>query len=389
MKIVLIAPSYLPARRANTVQVLKMAQALTVLEHDVLVLVPGSSPEIEGGWEGVSHHYGLQYPFAIEWLPTNPCFRQYDYALKSVFHARRWKADLIYTRLLQAGALASFLGMDTLFELHHLPPGSTGPWLFRRFLKGRGARALVVITQALEEAITPQVRLLNPILSIIVAPDGVDLARYENLPVSTAARQSLPSTFNFQPSTFIAGYTGHLYAGRGINLILAAAAQLPGVTFLLVGGEPADVERIRAEAQSRGLVNVILTGFLPNAELPLYQAACDLLLMPYQRKLATSSGSDTSTFFSPMKVFEYMACGRPIISSDLPVLREVLNERNAVLLPPEDVEDWAAAIRELQVNPEKGRVFAEQAQRDAQQFSWEKRAKLLLSGVGGTADKRG
>ena len=75
-----------------------------------------------------------------------------------------------------------------------------------------------------------------------------------------------------------------------------------------------------------GIKNVHLTGFVPNEELPLYQAACDILLMPYEEAIAGSSGGDTARFASPMKAFEYMAAGRPILSSDLPVFREVLDE---------------------------------------------------------------
>ena len=93
-----------------------------------------------------------------------------------------------------------------------------------------------------------------------------------------------------------------------------------GWNFLIVGGEPQDVENLRQRVRVIGLKNVILTGFVPNARLPLYQAACDVLLMPYQRQVAASSGGDIARYLSPMKLFEYMACERPIISSDLPVL---------------------------------------------------------------------
>jgi glycosyltransferase involved in cell wall biosynthesis len=116
----------------------------------------------------------------------------------------------------------------------------------------------------------------------------------------------------------------------------------------------------------------------------MYQAACDVLLMPYQRKLATSSGSDTSGFFSPMKLFEYLACGRVILSSDLPVLREVLNESNSILLPPDDAGAWVSAIREAQSNRYQYQALMKQASSDVQQYTWEERAKLLMAGVGST-----
>ncbi len=378
MKIALIAPTYLPARRANTIQVMKMAQALKALGQDVLVLVPGRDAGQPPPWHELAHHYGLQQRFDIEWLPTNPRLRSYDYGLKSVRRARQWGADLIYTRLPQSATYASFRGMPTIYEIHDWPQGTLGPWLLNRFLKGSGAQALVVITAALRDALTS--RFSPPkSLPVIVAPDGVDLERYQNLPASSEARQALPSVFHLSPSAFVAGYTGHLYPGRGAELILAIAAQLPEVAFLLVGGESKDVERLCDQIQSRGLENITLSGFIPNADLPLYQSACDILLMPYQKQVSASSGGDIAKYLSPMKLFEYLACERAILSSDLPVLREVLNPVNAVLLPSDDPDAWVTAIRDLQQNPEKRAQLSAQAQQDAQQYSWKARAEKIMA----------
>ena len=378
MKIALIAPTYLPARRANTIQVMKMAQALTILEHEILVVVPGKGSEQPPGWDELAHHYGLRQRFEIEWLPINSRLRSYDYGLKSVRRARQWGADLIYTRLPQSAAVASFLGIPTLYEVHDLPQGTLGPWLLARFLKGSGARALVVITAALSDAIKSGFSPPNSI-PLIVAPDGVDLARYQKNLSSEEARQALHAELCIPKSDFVVGYTGHLYPGRGVEQIIKIATQLPDVIFLLVGGEPNDVKRSREDARSRGLENILLTGFVPNADLPRYQSACDILIMPYQRQVSASSGGDIAKYLSPMKLFEYLACGRAILSSDLPVLQEVLNEGNTVLLPPDDTALWVAAIQDLRANPEKRAQLATQAKQDAQQYSWEARAKNILS----------
>jgi glycosyltransferase involved in cell wall biosynthesis len=379
MKIALIAPTYLPARRANTIQVMKMAQAFAMLDHAAVVFVPSrDAVHHPPTWAELARHYGLRQRFEIEWLSARPRLRRYDYGLAAVRRARSWGADLIYTRLPQAAVISGFLGISTIYEIHDLPQGSLGPWLLARFLKASGARALVVITAALREALASRFPPSTN-LPLIVAPDAVDLVRYRNLPSPTDARQSIQSKVRIPDSAFVAGYTGHLYAGRGSKLILQAAAQLPEVHFMLVGGDPVDVEYVRGEARSRALENVTLTGFIPNADLPRYQAACDVLLMPYQHQVSASSGGNIAPYLSPMKLFEYLACGRAILSSDLPVLREVLNPQNARLLPPEDVAAWAAAIRDLQANPEKRAALAVQAQKDAQQYSWEARAQRILA----------
>jgi glycosyltransferase involved in cell wall biosynthesis len=150
---------------------------------------------------------------------------------------------------------------------------------------------------------------------------------------------------------------------------------------LLVGGDPADVERVHRQVDERGLNNVTLTGFVPNADLPQYQAACDVLLMPYQRHVAASSGGDIARYLSPMKLFEYMACGRPIVSSDLPVLRETLNSDNAILLSPEDQDAWVLALQALQGDSLRREALGHRVRQDVEQYTWEARAQKILENL--------
>lgn len=382
MKIALAAPTQIPARRANTIQVMKMAQALVQIGHSVRLASPRYvPPETEPGWEELSRLYGLEQRFSVEWLDASRRLRGYDYGWKAMRWAQGWGADLLYTRLPQAAASASLLGMPVVMEVHDLPRGSMGRVAFKAFLRGRGARRLVVISHALVEDLAQMLGARRAAPFTLVLPDGVDLRRFDGLPGPQAARRMLPRIFGeaLPAERFTAGYTGHLYAGRGVELILRLAARLPQINFLLAGGEPGDVERVRREAA--GLANLHLTGFVPNSELPLFQAACEALLMPYQSRVTASSGGDIARYLSPMKVFEYLACGRAILSSNLPVLCEVLGPGNALLLPPEDENAWTAALLRLQKDPTLREDLAAQARRDSARFSWESRARSIIAGL--------
>ena len=386
MKIALVSPTHLPARRANTLQVMKMAQAMAGLGHVVRVAVPGF-PSEKVAWDDLAYLYGLQRQFPVEWLPVWSSMRRYDYGLRAVRWARGWGAELIYTRLPQAASLASLLGMATIYEVHDFPPGGAATWLFRRFSQGRGARRLVCITRALAADLADRLGAPDSSPFTVIAPDGVDLERYGDLPEPQRARQMFGETDQYlrllHPYRFVAGYTGHLYAGRGVELILELAARLPDVGFLVVGGEPDEAQALRSAVKSRRLENVIPVGFVPNAELPRYQACCDLFLMPYQRRVAASSGGDIARYLSPMKLFEYMACGRPILCSDLPVLREVLSPEIVVLLPPDDVEAWVGAIQSLLNDPARRRLLGELVRSEAKRYTWEARASQILEGIEG------
>jgi len=403
MKIAVIAPTEIPARRANTIQVIKMTQALTILGHEASLVSPfnpshkknldtykSSTTTLDphsSEWNTIAHHYGLKHYFPIKWLPSCPRWRSYDYSIRSIIWAKKWNVDILYTRLPQVAAIASILGMPTILEIHDLPQGKIAPSLFRLFMKGKGAERLVVITQALANDLEKKFSTLSSPPFTIIAPDGVDLERYTNLPTAVEARKKLfekyedSSTLLVSPSQFIAGYTGHLYPGRGTGLLLTLAANLPEIVFLIVGGESQDVTRLKAEINQQGLNNIILTGFIPNAELPLFQAACDVLLMPYQDHVSASSGGDIAQYLSPMKLFEYLASERPIISSDLLVLREILNPQNAVLIPVNDHQAWVNQLKKLKTDQKTRNELANQARQDAQLYTWEKRASCILEGI--------
>ncbi|HAV79018.1 MAG TPA: hypothetical protein DCX53_16835, partial [Anaerolineae bacterium] len=142
------------------------------------------------------------------------------------------------------------------------------------------------------------------------------------------------------------------------------------------GGKPDDVEAWKRRASSD---NVTFTGFIPNQILPLYQSAADVLLMPYGRSIMGSSGTaDSASVASPMKMFEYMAAGRAIITADLPVIREVLNEKNAVFCEPDDVEGWRLGIEGLLADEPRRLTLGKQALQDVGGYTWLARAEKIL-----------
>ena len=152
---------------------------------------------------------------------------------------------------------------------------------------------------------------------------------------------------------FTVGYSGHFYPGRGMELLTEIARLLPEVNFLWMGGRQEDIAPWQETLAEQSIHNVTITGFIPNSRLPLYQAAADVLVMPYGKKISGSSGGDISRVINPMKMFDYLAAGRPIIASEIPVFHEILTKETAIFCEPENAQDWAKAIQDLQDNPEK------------------------------------
>ncbi len=375
MRIACISTSRVPSRTANSIQLMKVCQSLVDLGHSVELWLPGQAER--PGWDELAGHYGIQGGFPIRSLPCRPALRGYDFSWRAVRSAQRSGAELLYVWPYQAAAFGSLLGVPTLLELHDRPSGAMGPLLFRLFLLGRGKRRVLYTTEGLRDSLPGWGRdRLQPPFGVR-APNGVELQRFTDLPAPAEARRAL----SLQDG-FTVGYAGQLYPGRGLELLLDLARRMPEIRFMWIGGETEAVEHWRIRASAEDLINLDIRGFVSNAELPKWLAACDVLTMPYQRRISVSSGGDTAASASPMKVFEYLAAGRAILSSDLPVLREVLTERNAILLEPEDVPAWEQALRSLIQDSARQRALAIQARADAAQYSWVRRAERALEGFG-------
>ncbi len=374
MIVACISASRVPSTTANSMQVMKACQAISQLGHEVHLFLPRHMHQLKN--VDLSSYYGLKTLFPIEYLSSHQSLNRYDFALWAVRKAHRIKADIAYVWLVQAGIFSLLANLPVIFELHGPPEGKFGPVLFRLFQKIRGNKRLLPITNALACQLQARFNLnLHDPHQVRTTPNGVDLERYTNLPDSTTARTLLSL-----PSALTVGYTGHLYPGRGMTMLTELARCFPRINFLWVGGRQPDIEAWRQRLASENIGNVIIIGFVENSQLPLYQAAADILLMPYESVISGSSGGNSSSYASPMKMFEYMACKRAIISSDLPVIREVLNPSNAMLCPPEEIDIWSQALGSLIYDEEKRQALAGQAWQDIQQYTWLERARKALDG---------
>jgi glycosyltransferase involved in cell wall biosynthesis len=373
MKIVCIATSRIPSDTANSIQVMKTSQALHQLGHEVVLIVPGHQTR---PWNELAAHYGLSStPFQVQWLPARNSLRRYDFCLGAVRLARQHEADLLYLWPLQASLIGLIYRLPLILELHGPPEGLLGPQLFRLLLRMQGSKRLCPITEALQRILERDYRTHLSADLCVVAPNAVDLERYSHLPERGDARRQL----NF-PQALTVGYTGHLYPGRGISLLLELARRHPDIQFAWIGGRPGDVSYWVSRLKREGVRNVLLPGFVDNIRLPLYQAAMDILLMPYEREIEGSGGGNSAEYCSPMKMFEYLASGRAIISSDLPPLREVLDEETAILCPPEDPEAWSEALGALIADPARANQLGASARRRADRYTWTARQERILAG---------
>ena len=386
MKIALITNSRIPSLTANSIQAMKVAQALMQLNHEVKMFAPKETeipnyeiPKRSGADELLITHYGLKLAPEIQFLLSIKGFKRLDFIFHAQNAAKKFGADLIYTWLPQSAVLGLWSGYPIVLEMHADNSGLLGAWWLGQFWKAKGKKLMTVTTQALKNALETSTKLkLNP-EAVLIAPNGVELERYDHLPSPSEARHQL----NLKQGLTV-GFTGHIYAGRGADLLFELAKQMPNVNFLWVGGTPELVEHWRNKLHEANSKNVTMTGFVKHDVIHLYQAASDILLMPYSSSISASSGQDIAEVINPMKMFEYMAAGRAIVSADLPSIREVLNEGNSVLigeLGSGRIGDWRLEIEKLLADESLRVKLGGQARRDVENFSWVKREEKILEKI--------
>lgn len=374
MKIAAITNSRIPSLTANSIQAMKVAQALMQLGHDVRMFAPAETEPASS--ELLITHYGLRITPRLELLPSEKHFKRFDFIFHAQRAAKRFNADLIYTWLPQSAVLGLWAGYPVVLEMHADVTGLMGAWWLRQFWKAKGHKLMTVTTSTLRNALERSTKLEFKDESVLIAPNGVELERYQNLPSPSEARRQL----NLKDGLTV-GFTGHIYPGRGADLLFELAKQMPNVNFLWVGGTPELVKHWRNKLNEANMTNVTMTGFVKHENIPLYQAAADVLLMPYSRSIEASSGQDIAEVINPMKMFEYMASGRAIVSADLPSIREVLNEGNAVLIGEigeKRIGGWRLEIEKLLADESLWAKLGNQAKKDVEQFSWVKREERVL-----------
>ncbi|HEX5473712.1 MAG TPA: glycosyltransferase family 4 protein [Vicinamibacterales bacterium] len=383
MRILYLADIRFPLERANGIQSMQTCYALAARGHRVTMIV---RPDTASPARDPFAFYGLpaSRDLSVERAPVSgsATMRRVGYLTFAAGRALgRARQDVVFTRdlgvasallrvpaafrppiVFEAHGVASLVSraLPTLVSTASPPSDAKLRRLDRRDARvWHAADGYVTITSGLAGELT---RRFGPRGRLAIVPDGVRL---------DAAPPSVPERSG--PLTI--AYAGHLYPWKGPDLVVEAVAELPGVRAVIVGGldaEP-DLARLRQHAAERGVADrVAFTGAVPPPEVAARLRAADVLVLPNPAS-AISTG-----FTSPLKLFEYMAAGRPIVAADLPSIREVLQpDVNAVLVPPGDARAIAAGVRRLADDRTLAERLAARALSDVSQYSWAARAQRL------------
>jgi len=374
-----------PTEKAHGFQVASVCQALARLGHTVTLLTPTVGNAIK---EDPLAYYGMPSSvFSVvrlqnfdalssRWVPGKLAFliamHSFRHALSAFLHLHH--TDLFYARTPQVLPPLLATGIPVVLELHTLPRMARRTFLMRC----RRCKAVICLTRTMRDVL---VTWGLDAKHILVEGDAVDLLRFRALP----HREEAKALWLIPHDRTVIGYIGSLVTvdalEKGARELLDAVALLRAqgrmVFGWIVGGPNVWREKYIQEARTRGLTedDVRLEGIIPFAAASSALRSCDVLVYPAPTSRHPYFIRDTS----PLKLFEYMAAGRPIVCADLPPLRDVVDESVVRFCIPGDPQSLADALTWVLDHPEEAERMAERAKERVHPYSWEARMQRILS----------
>ncbi len=380
MRIGYLTHEPLPSAETSTEQLVWTVSMMARQGLEIDLIVPASHEDKDDGKsdpkDSIRRFYGSESDELLDRVSLVPVWRppfvqgnvrRAVHDVTAPFHARRKGYDLVYTRDLYALAVTLTLGMPSVFETYR-----TDVNLLRRFAPFRR----LVYKHPLLMGVVAHSRLAADYFvkagvdseRVLVAHNGYSPSVMTPVQSKEEARRALGIDVHDR----LVCYTGHVNPKKGVDIILHIARQVTDATFLIVGAiAGSDDERHFAKLiEDLGVSNVRLLPRVSPANVSTYLYAADCLIIP-------PTAGPLERFHRtvlPMKTYLYLASGRPIVAPDLPDLGEILEDgKNAVLVPPDDVDACAAALTKLISDPHESDRLGSQARDDANLYTWEKR----------------
>lgn len=366
MTIYYVAFVRFPSEKANSKQIKEVCNSL-VSKAPVTIVVPNrqTDTELEG--------FGLDSRVKLVYLPTfiDPIKYKkpgwylafFIFSLVSGFYfiskAFIGKKPIIITREYFCAIIPALLRIPVVWESHR------GEWNKLVDLTARLKVQFFVISKGLYDLYRSK-GIKKEQLNIL--PDAVDLRRYQNLPSREKAREQL----SLDQDKLIVIYNGHLHSWKGADTLAKTAKYLPEESeIIFMGGTDEDIESFKDKYNSCKVVSVI--GRREDSVRPVYLRAADALILPN-----TAKNKISVSYTSPLKLFGYMATGVPIITSDLPSIREIVSEKEVFFATPDDPESFAEIIKYIKDHPKEATIRASKARDLVQNYTWDKRSDKII-----------
>lgn len=372
VKIYYVANARMPTEKAHGIQIAKMCEALIEAGADVELIVPRRRADPRS----IREFYDLRREIPVVKLPVWDLYKHGElgfligsfsfmlsYLFYFLFKSIGEENAIVYTTDLDQFSFffIPFLGFPYFAEIHGAKRKGFFYALFFRSMRG-----VITINGMIRDALMKEFHFRPD--QVIVHPNGIDLTVFNAKVSQGEARAAL----HLPPDEKIVLYAGKYYPWKGMEILMRPDFRLrKGARLYVVGVE---TEELRYDSRKdMPSAEFVMAGQRPYAEIPLWLAAADVLLV-----LGTRQNEYSYLQTSPMKLFEYMASGRPIVASSTPANREIIAESEAVFYEPDNPRDLAEKINYVLAHPDEHMRRVENAQKKVRVFSWDRRARSVI-----------
>jgi glycosyltransferase involved in cell wall biosynthesis len=354
-KLYYIAEFCMPSQSAYSIHVLKMCDAAKHLGYQTILIIPSCNIK----FNIIKNDYNLKNRFNIIsfFKKKNINFiRRMVFGIYAAIIIKSNSNNIVITRSLLSSFFLSILKKKHYLEIHGNIYGLTN-FLFRKlnFINSKFIIKIIFITKGIANLF----RIKSD--KYIIAPDGFDKKDFKN---SFKKIKKI--------SKFI--YTGSFTKGKGTDTIIKIAKLLPNKKFYLYGNKKKFVFNDLPN-------NVKIYNYVKYKYIPKILDNADSVLMPYKQKVFYNEylKDDIGKFHSPLKMFEYLASGKLLISSNQKVLKEILKDKiNCLIVKKNSTNEWLKCIKYAEKNLEEINKITKYAYQESKKYSWDKRIKNII-----------
>jgi glycosyltransferase involved in cell wall biosynthesis len=358
----------IPTEKAHGIQIMKTCESIAMHGLRVVLLTPirkNKMKENPFSFYNVIENFSIVKVWSLDFI-NSPVFKKFFFNLQTFTfylsakkYIKREHFEIFYTRDLFFAMMLSKKHKNVFYEVHTLPKRPS-----IKYLKTwKRVKGIIVISESIKNDL---VKFGVDKNKIMLARDAVDLNKFNVIEKRNESRKRLQLPINKK----IALYTGHLYEWKGADIFAKSAPKLSDIDFYVVGGTDSDVSKFK---KRYNFPNLHVVGWQKHDDIPYWLNSADVLVLPNSSKERISSH-----YTSPMKMFEYMASGKPIVASNLKSIREVLNRKNALLVKSDDENSLCNGIKKVLYDKTLANKISKKSKADVQDYGWGGRSEYII-----------
>lgn len=349
-----IAEFSIPSKSAYSIHVLKMCDNIQDLNYKLNLIIPNCRSK----FRNIKNNYNLKNNFKIISIFKNArinFIKRIIFSLFSAIIVKKNSPNLVITRSLISSFFLTLLKKKHYLEIHGDIYGLTNFLLIKlNFINSKYIIKIIFITKSIADHFKIKKN------KYIIMPDAFDEKDfiYKLKKIKKIAKLI---------------YTGSFSRGKGTDTILKIAKFFPKKLFYLYGN--------KNSKKFNFTKNVRIFHHTKYKNIPKILDGADVLLMPYEKNVFYNEHNkdNIGNFHSPLKMFEYLASGKLLISSNHKVLKTVLKDKiNCLIVKNNNISSWIKSIKYAEKNINRVNKITKYAYYEAKNYTWKNRIKNIL-----------